>query len=270
MVLRLFSLQIPDKQVRNSFCSGENSGNINCGVFLLAMNGKLRIGSIIALSTLMVLVIWSGCKSKVEGKPEAAFSPSKAEIREGDTITFINSSKNGSVFTWQIAPNGWSYIGEEATFIFTDAGSYDINLTAKNGDGLSDTKKQTITVLPDSIFRLSNRRSKTWTIRSILYNGNELLTENCQQDDEFIVYRNAADTCQITEGRDTCPDGTYIFALPATSQWRFNSENSSFEFALTAFGSPINLSFGVKYLTRDSFYGFDADNNVHLKMGRKR
>ncbi|MBS3914136.1 MAG: PKD domain-containing protein [Bacteroidetes bacterium] len=209
------------------------------------------------------------CKKQTEPSPVADFGFSLFEVYEGDTLVFLNSSKNVSVSFWEMPALNWKSEEFQPQYVFTDAGLYQVNLLVKNGDGLTDSKSLNVNVKPDSIYRLSGNSKKVWIVKSIIYNGNELQTQPCQMDDEFIVFHNQADTCNLTEGTDTCANGTYLFDLPATSQWRYNSAGT-FEFALTAFGSPINLNFDIKYLSKDSFAGYDAINSVSFRLARKK
>lgn len=211
------------------------------------------------------------CKDKTEGLPVANFSLSDNSFKEGDTLQFVNSSDNASRFLWTSTYKNWSSTESNPQLILDSAGHYTITLKATNGDSKTNSKSLDLIVMPDTIFRLSNNSKKVWIVQSIMYNGSEMLNENCQKDDEFIVFRNGIkDTCNITEGKETCPDGTYIFELPASSDWRFDSKSKSFDFALTAFGTPINLNFSVQKCTRDTFEGMDAVNGVSIRLIKKK
>lgn len=211
------------------------------------------------------------CKDKTEALPVANFSWSKTSFHEGDTLQFINSSSNASSVLWTSTYRNWSSTEYSPQLVIDSAGQYTFTLKTTNGDGKTNSKSLDITVLPDTIFRLSNNSKKVWIVQSIMYNGSEMLNENCQKDDEFIVFRNGIkDTCNITEGKETCPDGTYIFELPASSDWRYDSKSKSFDFALTAFGTPINLNFSAQKCTRDTFEGTDAINGVSIRLIKKK
>jgi PKD repeat protein len=227
----------------------------------------MRINNFILL--VLTAVLGFSCKKQTEPAPVADFGFSLFEVHEGDTLVFLNTSKNVAASFWEMPSLNWKSQEFQPKYIFTEAGLYQVNLTVKNGDGLSDSKSLNVNVKPDSIYRLSGNSKKVWIVRSIIYNGNELQTQSCQMDDEFIVFHNSADTCNLTQGTDTCASGTYLFDLPATSQWRYNPAGT-FEFALTAFGSPINLNFGIKYLSKDSFAGYDPINGVSFRLARKK
>lgn len=218
----------------------------------------------IILISLVGLLLSSSCKTKEEALPNAMFSLSFETVREGDTLIVKNESTNYRSSLWEVKSIGFQSKDELPTIVFKQAGSYELSLTCYNGDNRESVFTKSITVLPDTVYRLSNNWQKKWIVRSIIYGGNEMLKDSCQKDDEFTVFHNDADTCTLTEGKNSCAPGTYIFDLPATSQWRFNSNLKAFEFALFAFGSPINLSFNIKELSHTIFKGTDVANGVSI------
>jgi hypothetical protein len=213
-----------------------------------------------------IALAFYGCKTKEEPLPEVKLSVSSALIFEGDTIQFINESKNSNYYVWKIPALNFTSNEVSPKYTFRLAGKYELYLKARNGDGQEAEKILNIEVLPDSVYRLSNHGKKLWMVKSIIYSGSEVLTQSCQKDDEFTVYYGQSDTCVLTEGKNKCSAGTYIFDLPATSAWRFNSKKKAFEFSLTAFGSPIALSFVATELTHTSFKGKDALNDVSITL----
>ncbi len=215
-----------------------------------------------------VVAIASQCKTKEEPTPVIQVTLNNT-LSEGDTLAFMNKTNNASKHEWRCDSLQWSSTEASPTLIVTKAGNYDFTYKATNGDGLSDEEKFTVTVLPDSIYRLSNNGKKVWIVKSITYAGSEMLTNTCQKDDEFTVFKGLSDTCTLTQGTDTCAPGTYIFTLPATSSWRWVPAKKAFEFSLVAFGSPVNLSFTTTELTSTTFKGNDAVNSVSIHMERK-
>lgn len=227
---------------------------------------KHSIGFII---TAILLLQFQSCKTKEEAAPDIKIGAVQLLINEGDTLLFTNNSTHVSKSNWSCDKLGFSSTELAPTLVIKDSGVYQFHYAGTNGDGISNSADLQITVLPDTVFRLSNNGTKIWIIQSIIYNNTEMVTNNCQKDDEFTVYHGSSDTCTLTNGKDTCPPGTYIFELPATSQWRWNSARNTFEFALTAFGSPVNLSFKPKTCTRQTFDGEDAFNGVRIKLQEK-
>lgn len=184
-------------------------------------------------------------------------------------MVFVNQSVNSKTFFWNIPALNFTSTDKNPSVVFTEAGTFEVYLTCKNGDGKEAAGKIGVDVLPDTIYRLSNKSKKVWIVKSIIYGGNEILTQGCQKDDEFTVYKASPDTCIMTEGNIKCPPGTYIFELPTSSQWRYNSKNKAFEFGLVASGSPINLSFEITELTNQVFKGIDKMNGVSIVLERK-
>lgn len=221
---------------------------------------------IIALGLILFIV---QCKTKEEGAPEISISVLSSTIEEGDTLVFQNNSKNVSTSSWVCEKLKFTSTSFAPSIVIADSGTYDFTYTGANGDGVSKSQMMTITVLPDTAYRLSNNTKKIWIIKSIIYNGTEMVNTDCMKDDEFTVYKGTTDTCTITHGKDTCAPGTYIFDLPATSGWRWNTKTSKFEFALYAFGSPVNLSFKPEICTKAEFKGTDAINNVKITLNAK-
>jgi len=209
------------------------------------------------------------CKTKEEPSPVVKVTITSDVINEGDTLIFVNATNNVSKHEWRCDSLQWTSSEASPSLVLTKAGIYDFTYKASNGDGQSDEKKFNITVLPDSIYRLSSNGKKVWIVKSITYAGSEMLTNTCQKDDEFTVFKGLSDTCTLTQGNDTCAPGTYIFTLPATSSWRWVPAKKAFEFSLVAFGSPVNLSFTTTELTSTTFKGNDAVNAVSIHMERK-
>lgn len=221
------------------------------------------------ISALCLILLFVQCKTKEEGAPELSISVLSSTIGEGDTLVFQNQSKNVSTSSWVCEKLQFASTLFAPSIVIADSGTYDFTYTGVNGDGVSKTQSLKINVIPDTIFRLSNNTKKIWIIKSIIYNGTEMVNTDCMKDDEFTVYKGTTDTCTITHGKDTCAPGTYIFELPATSEWRWNTKISKFEFALYAFGSPVNLSFNPEICTRSEFKGTDAINNVKITLNSK-
>lgn len=222
------------------------------------------------LSSAFWLVVMAGsCKVEEEPIPTIKTGTYRAVNSEGDTVVFSNSTSHASAYEWNIPDLGYTSTEKEPSIVVTEAGSYTVYLKAFNGDGAFAESSMQLEILPDSVYRLSRNSVKVWIVKSILYGGNEMLTQPCQKDDEFTVYHGTADTCTMTEGTNTCPAGTYIFELPASSEWRFKSSTKSFEFSLNAFGSPVNLSFVTQELTHQTFRGIDNANGVSITLEAK-
>lgn len=211
----------------------------------------------------------SSCKKETKKSntaPAAGFSLSKTVVSEGDTLIISNLSQNASAFSWSF--NGKTYSDQTPIIIATSAGKHNLLLTATS-NGVSATHSVEVTVLPDTLYRLSNNLIKTWNIKSIKYNSMEQINSPCQFDDEMTLYHHNIDTFQYTEGPQTCPAGTYIFSVPQSGEWRFNSAKKTFDLSLSAFGSPINLNFNLTKVSYDSIGGFDPVNKVDILLIKK-
>lgn len=207
--------------------------------------------------------ILSSCKTE---SVVADFMVEEPVVKEGELVTVFNNSSNATKYEWSVLPGTWKSTAKNPEVVFEEAGSYQLQLIAKNGKQTS-TKQYFFTVLPDTIWRFTNNSSKTWYVSSLVYAGTEMLVENCQKDDEFRLVKTASvDTFSFTEGIQTCPSGTYIFEIPASGAWRYNAKKKTLEFALTALGSPFNFEFTTDKITKDVFEGTDALNEVVMKL----
>lgn len=223
----------------------------------------------VSAALLFGIVATEACKKKEEAAPTASFSLSSATIYEGDTVTITNGSTHAKTYAWSITGSSWTSTEANPVLYPDSAGTFPLNLTVTNGDGKTASASLNMVVLPDTIYRLSGNSKKVWWVKSIKYGGSELLTQSCQNDDEFTVFKvkSGQDTCLLTEGATKCPSGTYIFTLPASSMWRVSK--GKFEFALSVAGTPFNLSFTMDKCTLREFEGTDATNGVIIKLARK-
>jgi len=231
---------------------------------------KNRILYLLLASFAAGFVLIEACKKKSEPTPDTNFAMSAISVSEGDTVLFTNKTTNGKTYNWSYSGSKWTSGETNPMLIVDSAGSFMVTLEAANGDGKKSSKSIGLTVMPDTVFRMSANKKKVWIVTSISYNGIEQLNVTCQKDDEFVVVKStlaANDTCTLNEGVNKCPAGTYLLTLPTTSNWRF--KKSKFEFALSLLGSPINLSFAINKCTNQEFEGTDAVNSIVIKMKKK-
>lgn len=222
----------------------------------------------ILLGAAGLISIIAACKKKVAA-PEANFSLSKTEVKEGESFTLNNSSKNAVSYTWTGTNNNFTSTATSPDLFIDSAGDYSFTLTAKNSEGATSTKSLTLKVLPDTAFRIRGITQKKWIIESLIYNGSETQAAACQKDDEFVFYHTGNDTFQITEGVSKCPSGTYIFEIPASGSWIYRSSKNTLNFSLIALGNPFSFDFKLTTITPSRLIGTDAVNNVTIKMWRK-
>lgn len=203
-----------------------------------------------------------------KNKINAAFSIQETEVPEGLKFRPVNQSEGADRYKWSITPGNWTSSEREPEIFFEDTGVYELKLTCENRKETSASSVK-IRVKADTMWRLSGAGRKVWNVESILYGGAELLNQPCQKDDEFALVHGSTDTFSFTEGSQKCPDGTYIFTIPASGAWRFNRAKKSLDFSLTAFGSPYSFEFVTTKLTKDEFEGRDTKNDVVLKLKRQ-
>ncbi|MEL6660761.1 MAG: PKD domain-containing protein, partial [Bacteroidota bacterium] len=93
-------------------------------------------------------VTFMGCGDDDENpmpndEPTAGFTFAANELE----VTFTNSSTNATTYTWDFG-DGNTSTEESPTHTYAEDGTYDVTLTAKNGDN-SDEDTQSITVMKD-------------------------------------------------------------------------------------------------------------------------
>lgn len=191
----------------------------------------------------------------------------KDTFREGEMLSWGAFNASGDKFEWSIKPGNSKYSGTNPKIELNESGDYTIELTVYDKSGNSRNKSLSFHVAADTLWRLTNNSTKIWKISSINYSGTELVNEDCKKDDEFIITKsNTKDTFLLTEGKNKCPEGSYIFSIPASGEWRYNSQNKTLQFALTAFGSPYNFDLITEYISKDSFSGYDQNNGVRMQL----
>lgn len=217
------------------------------------------------LAMAAVALMNSSCEKK---DPVSSFELPAAEVSEGFGVRPLNRSLNADQYEWTIEPGAFRYTDWEPLLVFQDTGTYTVRLAAISGKN-KHVSEQYIRVKTDTMWRLYGYGTKTWIVSSILYGGAELLNQPCQKDDEFVLFHGSRDTFSFTEGNEKCPDGTYLFNIPASGVWRFNRAKKSLDFSLTAFGSPYSFEFVTTKLTNDVFEGYDTPNDVWIKLRRR-
>ena len=135
--------------------------------------------------------------------PTAAFNFTK----EGNVVTFTNTSKNATSYLWDFGDGG-SSTETNPVYTYTTDGEYAVTLTAMDDNGNSDEEVQTITIT-SAVFTadlLSNAAGKVWKLAGVasFYVGGtegsngwwpgiteaDLEARACMLDDEFIFFDN--------------------------------------------------------------------------------
>lgn len=212
-------------------------------------------------------ILWSGSSCKrPEGSPGpvARFSLTDSVYREGDTVVMSNSSEYASRYRWYLNGSLFSE-AEVPDWIPELNGNYKIELHAIGQSGEHHVASRTIRVLPDTVWRLSEHGSKVWTAISLLYAGNEMIQFPCQKDDVVTFSYGASNEYSFTEGKDTCPGGTYLIPMPQKGTWRYDAKRKELNCAVTE-PAPLLLTFKLDSLSRYYFKGTDARNDAVLTL----
>jgi hypothetical protein len=225
-------------------------------------------------NVLLILISCSvsifSCKKKKIPKPIADFNITSVIVKEGEKVQLTNKSQNSTSYKWTISNGTWTSTEANPLAIFEDAGMANLVLEAKNKNGDISLKSVNITIQADTLWRLCANNKKVWYLSSIVYGGSELVTNVCQKDDEFTLWKlSAVDTFSLTQAKDTCAPGTYLFDMPESGQWRYVASKKSLQFALYAFSSPINFDLVTEKCTKDEFWGYDKLNDVYVKLKKK-
>lgn len=98
------------------------------------------------LSRLILLVFFveSSCKDVI-AQCDASFNSSSTTICSGNTVNFTNTSTGSVSYSWKINEVGFSNL-VNASYIFSAAGSYDIELVVSDGGTCFDSVTTVITV----------------------------------------------------------------------------------------------------------------------------
>lgn len=133
--------------------------------------------------------------------PTASFTYSK----EGNVVTFNNTSKNATSYMWDFGDGG-SSSEENPVYTYAADGDYTVTLTAMDNSGNSDEDSQLVSISSAvfSVATLSNTDGKVWKLAGVasFYVGpsegsaewwggiteGDLEARACMLDDEFIFY----------------------------------------------------------------------------------
>jgi PKD repeat protein len=133
--------------------------------------------------------------------PSAGFSFSK----EGNVVTFTNTSKNATSYMWDFGDGG-SSTEENPVYTYSADGDYTVTLTAMDDNGNSDETSQVVTI-SSAVFTpaaLTSADGKVWVLDGVasFYVGDaigsngwwpgiteaDLAARACMLDDEFIFF----------------------------------------------------------------------------------
>jgi len=102
-----------------------------------------NLGKLILGMTSVILISLTACQKE----PIASFVMSKSEIVSGETVSFTNTSVDGSSFEWDFG-DGSTSSDENPTHTFDKDGVYTIVMTATSKNGNKSSKAdETLTVL---------------------------------------------------------------------------------------------------------------------------
>jgi len=210
-------------------------------------------------------LLWLGpsCKRTEETPhPAAVFSLSDSVFREGDTVLISNASEHAQRYQWYLNGTLFSEV-VSPTWIPELSGNYKLELHAIGAGGHHQVAAQQIRVLADTVWRLSEHRNKKWTAVSLLYAGNEMIQFPCQKDDIVTFSYGAVNDYSFTEGKDTCPTGTYLIPMPQKGSWRYDAKRKELNCSVTE-PAPLLLTFKFDSLSRNYFKGTDSRNDAVL------
>jgi len=103
---------------------------------------------LLTLFVIATVVLFTTCKKDAKDLPVASFFYSPASAGVGDTIYFQSNCQNANTYEWDFGDgNGSTEVNPY--HIFTQEGSYTVQLTAYNDDG-SDMTSKTVQIQPPS------------------------------------------------------------------------------------------------------------------------
>jgi PKD repeat protein len=126
-------------------------------------------------------------------------------VKDGNTVTFTNTSSNSTSYEWNFGDGGFS-TEENPVYTYSADGDYTVTLTAMDDDMLSDQTSQVVSI-SSAVFTaadLSSAEGKTWRLdgESSYYVGPGqgssewwggidaagVIERACQLDDAFIFF----------------------------------------------------------------------------------
>jgi len=118
----------------------------------------------------LFVLLLVGCTK--EPKPTASFTVSNSTAAVGEIITFTNTSKDATSYSWDFG-DGSSSVSENPTHAYSIVGTFNVELTAI-GDGGTSTSSQSITIT-------ANMTGSWWwefSLSGTLFNGPFELVEH--------------------------------------------------------------------------------------------
>jgi PKD repeat protein len=169
-------------------------------------------------------------------QPVACFTPSTTSAEVGVSISFNNCSADATNFSWNFGDGSSTSTQQSPSHSYTSAGTYDVVLTAYNGD-LSDTETKSITITnvnntdPVACFSID---PTTANVNQYIY------TTNCSQN--ATSYEWDLENNGTVESTDESPviyyraTGTYTIKLTAIN----GSKRNSITHTVTIVDQPID------------------------------
>ncbi len=102
------------------------------------------------LITGLIIFLMSACSKK----PSASFSTDKTSIEVEQTVTFTNTSENGSKYLWDFG-DGTTSEEESPSHTYQNVGNYTIILTAYNSNKKKSSDKSIIISVTEALFKFS-------------------------------------------------------------------------------------------------------------------
>ncbi len=102
------------------------------------------------LLTGLVIFLLSACSKK----PSASFSTDKTSVEVEQTVTFTNTSENGSKYLWDFG-DGSTSEEESPSHTYQNVGNYTVKLTAYNSNKKKSSDKSLIISVTEALFKFS-------------------------------------------------------------------------------------------------------------------
>ncbi|MBI9067435.1 MAG: PKD domain-containing protein [Salinivirgaceae bacterium] len=155
-----------------------------------------------------------------EVEPTACFTVSATEASVGDNILFTNCSQNASSYEWDFKDETTS-TETSPTHSFSEAGTYNVTLTAKNGEN-EDVETKTITITGEA-----NEPIACFTMAPNPAEVYETITfTNCSQNatSYYWIFGDGGTSTETAPNHTYTEEGSYSVSLTA-----INGENTDVE-----------------------------------------
>lgn len=122
----------------------------------------------LSLLALMNIFLSTGCKKEEADPPTADFSASKTTALVGENIQFTNESINATSYEWDF-DDGETSAQENPSHAFSEAGTFNVELTAKGEGGTHSVSKSIVISEPEPVANFVMSKTSAYVGETITF-----------------------------------------------------------------------------------------------------